>query len=95
MTIQNQELDSGHKTITGLLPGAFRDLWRELGLFTSTCFTLKMCRSSIEHNESFVVWCMAEADPRLKLSLCYSSWPQYNFVLSVVYIVFCFTIDAL
>lgn len=42
MTIQSQQLDSGQKTMPGLLPGAFGDQWRELGLFTSTSFTFKI-----------------------------------------------------
>lgn len=42
MTVQSQDLDSSQKTMPGLLPRAFGDQWRELGLFTSTSFTFKI-----------------------------------------------------
>lgn len=42
MTVHSQELDSGQKTMPGLLPRALGDQWRELGLFTSTSSTFKI-----------------------------------------------------
>lgn len=47
MTVQSQQLDSGQKTMPGLLPGAFGGLWRELGpFFTSTQWKLSLQRSA-------------------------------------------------
>lgn len=70
MTIQSQQLDSGQKTMPGLLPGAFGDQWRELGLFYFHKFHIQNYHCSIQHNQSFVcVWCGGEAEPCFKSSL--------------------------
>lgn len=87
MTIQSQDLDSGQETMPGLLPGAFGAQWRELGLFTSTSFTLKIIAAALGTMRALCVWCGAEADPCLKLSLCSSFRTRYYFVFSVVYTV--------
>ena len=87
MTIQSQHLDSSQKTMPGLLPGAFGDQWRELGLFTSTSFTFKIIAPAFSTIRALCVWCGAEADPCFKLSFCYSFRPRYNLVFSVVYTV--------
>lgn len=87
MTVQSQELDSGQETMPGLLPGAFRDQRRELGLFTSTSFTFKIIAPAFSTIRALCVWCGAEANPCLKRSLCYGFRPRYNFVFSVVYTV--------
>lgn len=83
MTVQSQELDSGQKTMPGLLPGAFGDQWRELGLFTSTSFTFTI----IAPAQSELCVFGAEANSCLKLSHLYSFRPCYNSVFSVVYTV--------
>lgn len=80
MTVQSQQLDSGQKTMPGLLPGAFGGLWRELGpFFTSTQWKLSLQRSA----QMGALW----SGFVFKLSLCYSFRPRYNFVFSVVYTV--------
>lgn len=69
MTVQSQELDSDQKTMPGLLPGAFGDQWRELGPFTSTSFTFKIIAPALSTIRALCVWCGAEVDSCLQLSL--------------------------
>lgn len=58
LNAQSLGLDSGQKTMPGLLPRVFVDQWRELALFYFHKFHIENYCTRIQHNESFV--CLVE-----------------------------------
>lgn len=56
LNAQSLGLDSGQKTMPGLLPRVFVDQWRELALFTSTSFTLKIIALEFSTMRALCVW---------------------------------------